>query len=121
MIHCTIYRLFLTDVNVVCCLFAEGFSADSWMNVVLGELTREEALRFVVGGKDSSGNEWPGLISAHEDLPPLLKEDWEKVWAMCGGNIKLLRRCVKDARQGDWGKGKILKVCPQWLTGVQMF
>ena len=93
-------------------LFAEGFSANTREIVVLGDLTREEALRFVVGGNDSSGNAWPGLLSAHEKLPPLHKEDWEKVWAMCGGNIKLLRRCVKNARQGDWGKGKILKVYP---------
>ena len=65
----------------------------------------------MVGDKDSSGNAWPGLISAHKDLPPLYKEDWEKVWATCGGNIQLLGVCVADVSvYGDWGKGKILKV-----------
>ena len=83
------------------------------MDVVLGTVTREEALRFVVGGNDSSGSEWPGLISAHDDLPPLYKEDWDKVWAKCGGNIYLLGICVSDAAfYCDWGKGKILKVSP---------
>ena len=92
-------------------LFADGFATDSRLDVVLGELTREEALRFVVGGKDSSGKVWPGQISAFEGLPALHKEDWEKVWAMCGGNIKLLRICIDDADiLGDWEKGKVLKV-----------
>ncbi len=65
----------------------------------------------MVGGKDEFGNEWPGLISASEDIPPLCKEDWDKVWAMCGGNIKLLRICVAYAHKG-WGKGKVLTVSP---------
>ena len=92
-------------------LFADGFATDSRLDVVLGELTREEALRFVVGGKDSSGKVWPGQISAFEGLPALHKEDWEKVWAMCGGNIKLLRSCIAGVSvHGDWEKGKVLKV-----------
>ncbi|KAH7622331.1 putative ATP-binding protein [Nannochloris sp. 'desiccata'] len=82
-----------------------GFTPDSRMDVVLGDVTGEEALRFVVGGKDSSGKVWPGQINAFEDIPPLQKEDWVKVWAMCGGNIKLLRMCVSNADVlGDWEK-----------------
>jgi hypothetical protein len=100
----------LLSNNYLC---AGGFSSASRMDVVLGDLTHEEALRFVVGGKDSSGNEWPGLIRAYENLPALHKEDWEKVWAMCGGNIKLLRTCVADADvSADWGEGKVLNVSP---------
>ena len=111
MLQCTINHFFLLTLTLY--LFADGFSEDSRRDVVLGELTREEALRFVVGDKDSSGNAWPGLISAHKDLPPLYKEDWEKVWATCGGNIQLLGVCVADVSvYGDWGKGKILKANP---------
>ena len=111
--HCCIASLLIVFCFriVTLYLFADGFATDSRLDVVLGELTREEALRFVVGGKDSSGKVWPGQISAFEGLPALHKEDWEKVWAMCGGNIKLLRICIDDADiLGDWEKGKVLKV-----------
>ena len=112
LLRCCINQFFLLTLMLLF-LFAEGYSANTRRDVVLGDLTREEALRFVVGDKDSSGSAWPGLISAHKDLPPLYKEDWEKVWATCGGNIQLLGVCVDDVSvYGDWGKGKILKVYP---------
>ena len=55
-----------------------------------------------------SGKDWPGLISQSAKIPELRKEDWEKVYATCGGNIFLLRECVKEAGNcGDWNKGKL--------------
>lgn len=93
-------------LTLIC--FPDGFTGDLRTDEVLGDLTREEALRFVRGGgKDFSGKEWPGLVNGYTGTPALHKEDWENVWAMCGGNIHLLRVCVKKAsRFKDWGKGK---------------
>ena len=69
---------------------------------VLGDLTHEEALRYVVG----DGKEWPGLISMSEDIPALHQKDWGMVWAICGGNMYQLRERVSEAGNSkDWVEG----------------
>ena len=80
---------------------------------VVGYLTEEEAFRFVVGNSSSSaidGNEtWPGLIIQNTNTPKLEEGEWQKVWAVCGGNMFLLHSCVQEAcRTGSWDKGEFL-------------
>ena len=100
-------------MEIVSQFFLDNFAGDVRTDLVLGELTREEALRYVRGdGSNVSVKRWPGLISQSERIPELRKEDWEKVWATCGGNMYLLGRSVDKAKiKQNWDEG----TCLQWM------
>ena len=71
---------------------------------VVGDLPEEDAKRYILGG---SG--WPGLIKSG-DLPPVDDAVWEKVFAVCGGNIGLLQRCINEAGLWrNWDTGELKK------------
>ncbi|KAG7673829.1 hypothetical protein KSW81_007017 [Nannochloris sp. 'desiccata'] len=89
-----------------------GFDANSRDDQVLGDLTSKEAFVYLCGGKMLSRNgyeeNWPGLIAQSAETLALgmTKEDWKKVWSVCGGNIHLLKVCVGYAEQcNSWEKG----------------
>ena len=58
---------------------------------------------YVCGGKvrnrKGAEEEWPGLITQSEQTLALgmTREDWQKVWSVCGGNMHLLKNCVDRA------------------------
>ncbi|KAG7673826.1 hypothetical protein KSW81_007017 [Nannochloris sp. 'desiccata'] len=93
-------------------LWKNGFDANSRDDQVLGDLTSKEAFVYLCGGKMLSRNgyeeNWPGLIAQSAETLALgmTKEDWKKVWSVCGGNIHLLKVCVGYAEQcNSWEKG----------------
>lgn len=71
---------------------------------VLGDLTEEEAEKFVYGDGVAGG--WPGIINGpyeSDTVPPGAQEQWPAIYERCGGNIALLERCVAEARAwGNW-------------------
>ena len=80
---------------------------------VLGDLTSDEAFVYVCGGKVRNRNgfeeDWPGLMAQSAETLALgmTPEDWKKVWAVCGGNMYLLKYCVASATQyNSWDEGK---------------
>ncbi|KAG7673828.1 hypothetical protein KSW81_007017 [Nannochloris sp. 'desiccata'] len=92
-------------------LWKNGFDANSRDDQVLGDLTSKEAFVYLCGGKMLSRNgyeeNWPGLIAQSAETLALgmTKEDWKKVWSVCGGNIHLLKVCVGYAEQcNSWEK-----------------
>ncbi len=74
---------------------------------VLGDLTEEEAYKFVFGDGDGVVGGWSGIIN---DVAPGTKaapaggrEKWPEIYERCGGNIMLLIGCVLEAKLwGDW-------------------
>lgn len=74
--------------------FAVGISEDKLEVEVVGDLTEEEAHKFVYGDGVAGG--WPGII----------REQWPAIYERCGGNIGLLQQCVAGAtRWGNWDAG----------------
>ena len=100
-------------INICFLIVAEGFDANVRRVEVVGDLTSAEAFVYVCGGKvrntDGALEDWPGLMAQSEKTKKLhmTREDWKKVWSVCGGNIHLLRNCVAYAKQyGSWEEGK---------------
>jgi hypothetical protein len=71
---------------------------------VLGDLTEEEAQKFVYGDGVTGG--WPGIInirSGTKEVPDGANEQWPAIYERCGGNIGLLKQCVAEAQLfGNW-------------------
>jgi hypothetical protein len=80
---------------------------DKFRVAVLGDLTEEEAEKFMYGDGVAVGG-WRGIVNdsfnTKEELAEA-KEQWSEIYQRCGGNIGLLQQCVAEARdlKGDWG------------------
>lgn len=90
--------------------------------MVLGDLSQEEAKRFVRGGKmeDGNGEEefWPGRISQYPKLQ-MNDGEWKKVFKVCGGNMWDLSCCVGTAGStGSWEKGERREVNKQTKLNI---
>lgn len=71
---------------------------------MVGNLPEHDAKRFLCGGDG-----WPGLVTQFSGVPPVNDHTWAKVYAVCGGNFGLLRRCCKETSTwGSWDGGKPL-------------
>ncbi|KAG7673480.1 hypothetical protein KSW81_006689 [Nannochloris sp. 'desiccata'] len=83
-----------------------GMTEDKFRVKVLGDLTKEEAEKFMYGDGVAGG--WRGIVNdsfkTKEDLANA-KDQWSEIYQRCGGNIGLLKQCVAEARdlKGDWG------------------
>ncbi|KAG7671184.1 hypothetical protein KSW81_003323 [Nannochloris sp. 'desiccata'] len=83
-----------------------GMTEDKFRVKVLGDLTKEEAEKFMYGDGVAGG--WRGIVNdsfkTKEDLANA-KDQWSEIYQRCGGNIGLLKQCVTEARdlKGDWG------------------
>ncbi|KAG7673868.1 hypothetical protein KSW81_007051 [Nannochloris sp. 'desiccata'] len=83
-----------------------GMTRDKFRVEVLGDLTEEEAEKFVYGDGVEGG--WRGIVNdsfnTKEDLANA-KDQWSEIYQRCGGNIGLLKQCVAEARdlKGNWG------------------
>jgi hypothetical protein len=77
---------------------------DKFKVEVLGDLTEEEAQKFVYGDGVAGG--WPGIInirSGTRAAPNGANEQWPAIYERCGGNIGLLKQCVAEAQLiGNW-------------------
>ena len=86
--------------------FAVGMTEDKFLVKVLGDLTKEEAEKFMYGDGVSGG--WRGIVNdsfkTKEELAEA-KAHWSEIYQRCGGNIGLLKQCVAEARdlKGNWG------------------
>ena len=96
-------------------MVAEGYDANSRDDQVLGDLTSAEAFVYLCGGKVLNRNgvweDWPGLRAQSKETLALkmTPEDWKEVWSVCGGNIHLLKVCVRYAKQcNSWKEGEKL-------------
>ena len=71
---------------------------------VLGDLTEEEAREFVLG--DSGNGTWAGIINdplGPVPVPDGAVEQWPAIYERCGGNIGMLKQCMRAARKfGNW-------------------
>ena len=73
---------------------------------VLGDLTEEEAEKFMYGD-GAVGGEWHGIVNdcfnTKEELAEA-QDQWSEIYQRCGGNIGLLKQCVAEARnlKGNW-------------------
>jgi hypothetical protein len=90
--------------------------------MVLGDLSHEEAERFVRGGKmeDLNGEEefWPGWISQYPELR-MNDDEWKKVFEACGGSIWDLCRCVNSAGSTEsWQEGEKREVNKQTKLNI---
>ena len=90
--------------------------------IVLGDLSEEEAERFVRGGEIEGVNGgvefWPGWISQYPELQ-MNDDEWKKVFEACGGNILDLSRCVNStSRTGSWEKGERREVNKQTKLNI---
>ena len=85
-------------------LFAVGMTKDKFKVEVLGDLTEEEAHKFVYGDGVAGG--WPGIInipSGTKQVPAGAQSYWPAIYERCGGNIGLLKQCVAEAQLvGNW-------------------
>ena len=109
--------LFLTSESFMVSWLQKGHGDTIVEVMVLGDLSEEEAERFVRGGKmeDLNGREefWPGLLSQYPNLQ-MNDESWKKVFEACGGSMYTLSRCVNYAsRTGSWEKGE------RWVVNKQ--
>ncbi|KAG7674807.1 hypothetical protein KSW81_006224 [Nannochloris sp. 'desiccata'] len=83
-----------------------GMTEDKFRVEVLGDLTEEEAEKFMYGDGVAGG--WRGIVNdslkTKEDLANA-KDQWSEIYQRCGGNIGLLKQCVAEARglKGSWG------------------
>ncbi|KAG7671511.1 hypothetical protein NADE_000850 [Nannochloris sp. 'desiccata'] len=83
-----------------------GMTRDKFRVEVLGDLTEEEAEKFMYGDGVAGG--WRGIVNdsfnTKEDLANA-KDQWSEIYQRCGGNIGLLKQCVAEARdlKGNWG------------------
>ena len=88
-------RLFLS--------LAVGMTEDKFGVEVLGDLTKEEAEKFMYGDGVAGG--WRGIVNdsfnMEEDLARA-KDQWSEIYQRCGGNIGLLQQCVAEARDLKW-------------------
>ena len=77
---------------------------DKFRVEVVGDLTEEEAEKFMYGDGVAGG--WRGIVNdsftTKEELVEA-KNQWPEIYQRCGGNIGLLQQCV-DARElkGTW-------------------
>jgi len=77
---------------------------DKFRVEVVGDLTEEEAEKFMYGDGVAGG--WRGIVNdsftTKEELVEA-KNQWPEIYQRCGGNIGLLQQCV-DARdlKGNW-------------------
>ncbi|KAH7619809.1 hypothetical protein NADE_008093 [Nannochloris sp. 'desiccata'] len=82
-----------------------GMTEDKFEVEVLGDLTEEEAEKFMYGDGVAGG--WRGIVNdsfkTKEDLANA-KDQWSEMYQRCGGNIGLLKQCVAAARnlKGNW-------------------
>ena len=94
-------------------------SEDKFEKEVLGELPEQEARDFVFG--DAEGT-WPGLVNNpdYESLPvpSCSEEQWREIYEHCGGNIWLLRQCVKNARGKENWDGALKRAVAGALSAV---
>jgi len=71
---------------------------------VLGDLTEEEAREFILG--DGGKGAWSGIVnnpSAGKPVPPGAEKYWPEIYERCGGNIGMLKQCLRAARKkGKW-------------------
>ena len=99
--------------------FVEGLAEDKFERRVFGDLPEKEARDFVFGDADKT---WPGLVSnpQNESLPvPACSEDqWRQIYEHCGGNIWLLRQCVKNARGEEKWDGALESAVAGALSAV---
>jgi hypothetical protein len=76
---------------------------------VLGDLPEAEAKLFFFG----DGGRWPGVVAESARLPPLEEGTWAEVYAVCGGNMGLLKEVAARARrQGSWEAGACRAAAP---------
>ena len=72
---------------------------------VLGDLTEEEAEKFMYGD-GAVGGEWHGIVNDSFNTKEELAEaqdQWPAIYQRCGGNIGLLQQCAAAARlSGNW-------------------
>ena len=93
--------------------------------MVLGNLSAEEAEKFVRGGKikDVNGEEefWPGWISQYPKLQ-MNDDEWKKVFKACGGSIWDLSRCVNSAGSTEsWQEGERREVNKQTKLNIDFY
>ncbi|KAG7670933.1 hypothetical protein KSW81_004363 [Nannochloris sp. 'desiccata'] len=93
-------------------LDSQGYDETVRDDQVLGDLTSAEAFLYLCGGKvlhkEGVEEDWPGLITQSKETLDLgmTREDWKKVWSVCGGNIHLLKVCVGYAEEcNSWEQG----------------
>jgi hypothetical protein len=78
---------------------------------VLGDLPEGEAKRYFCGDGEGGGG-WAGLV-AQRQAPPLESGAWAEVYAVCGGNMGLLKECVSLAgKEGSWEAGACRAAAP---------
>lgn len=65
-------------------------------------MTEKEAHEFFFG--DGDKGTWAGIINNTSSLLPSVSEvQWTEMYARCGGNIGMLKRCVDKAEdEGNW-------------------
>ena len=88
---------------------------------VLGDLTEEEAEKFMYGD-GAVGGEWHGIVNDSFNTKEELAEaqdQWSEIYQRCGGNIGLLQQCAAAARlSGNWDSA-LQKVVAGPLDAVQ--
>ena len=89
-------------VSCSCC--AEGLTYPQVNVKVLGDLSEEEAERYMFGDESKgtgTGKAWKGLVTQF-NLPPdqsaEVRDMWPRIYAVCGGNVGQLRSCLADVR-----------------------
>ncbi|KAG7674122.1 hypothetical protein KSW81_005963 [Nannochloris sp. 'desiccata'] len=83
-----------------------GMTEDKFEVEVLGDLTEEEAEKFMYGDGVAVGG-WRGIVNDPFNTKEVLAEaqdQWSEIYQRCGGNIGLLKQCVAAARnlKGNW-------------------
>ena len=93
---------------------------DKFERKVLGELPEKEARDFVFGDAERT---WPGIVNNPEceslPVPACSEDQWREIYEHCGGNIWLLRQCVKNARGEESWDGALKSAVDGAVSAVR--